>query len=63
MRQEDPKSTLIERFRVWRLFWVACRVPRRNDLYINKNGLLQRCKTTNYSRRAQKRTIVKEGWK
>lgn len=38
------------------------RVPCKNDLYVNKNGLLQRCKAKNHSKRAKKRLIVVEGW-
>lgn len=41
---------------------IAYRVPLLGDLYVNKNGLLQRNKTEHFSRRAQKRIIVKESW-
>lgn len=39
---------------------TAIRIPCHNDLYIDKNGKIQRCKQFNYSRRVQKRYIVKE---
>lgn len=41
---------------------VDFRVPDKGDLYIDKNGLLHRCKANNWSRRSQRRIIVKETW-
>lgn len=37
-------------------------VPQMNDLYIDKKGDIQRCKTTNRSSRAQRRIVLREGW-
>jgi len=41
---------------------IDFRIPKFNELYINKLGLCQRCKKKNYSRRAQRRIIIKEHW-
>lgn len=37
-------------------------IPKKNELYINKNGKIQRHKKGTSSRRSQKRLIVKETW-
>lgn len=50
--------------RDFKLKVLAFRVPSMNDLYINKLGLLTRCKrNVNLTRRSQRRIIVKENWK
>jgi hypothetical protein len=42
---------------------IGRRVPRHNELYINKFGRVQRYKEVkNYSKSAQARVIVKEAW-
>lgn len=48
--------------RYFTLIRVAIRVPKRGELYINKNGEIQRCKEDHYSRRSQKRVIVRENF-
>lgn len=39
---------------------IAVRVPKYNDLYLDKTGKIQRCKAFNFSKRAQKRYILRE---
>ena len=39
---------------------IDFRVPRMNDLYLNKLNKIQRCKITHHSSRAQERYILKE---
>ncbi len=51
-----------EHAKKWTLDTIDVRVPIHNDLYINKDGFLQRCKSTHHSNRSQKRIIVKETW-
>ncbi len=42
------------------LIWTGYRVPAHQDLYLDKNGRIQRWKGDNYSRRAQPRNIYRE---
>lgn len=46
-----------------RISKFAYEIPEHNDLYIDKNGFLQRRKGNNRSKRAQKRFVVIECWK
>jgi hypothetical protein len=47
----------------WILDTVDFRVPKVNELYINKNNEVQRNKSIRFSKRSQKRIIVKESWR
>lgn len=52
----------IEHIKVPKLLVLNYRVPQFNDLYIDKNKKVNRCKEHNQSKRAQKRVIVLEVW-
>jgi hypothetical protein len=41
---------------------LGIRVPQRSELYINKNGLIQRKLDDVTTNRPLKRIIIKEGW-
>lgn len=41
---------------------IDFRIPERGELYVDKNGHVQRCNEHRYSRHARARLICKESW-